>query len=153
METSASEPEQLKRCYKCEEVKPLAEFHKDRTKKGGHSAQCRTCTSVYQKIYNGEHREEKRDYDLRKRYGIDAAQREEMLVEQGGKCAGCHKPDGGSPGERLHVDHSHEHDIIRGVLLCAQCNTAFELGAKTLRRLADLHDRVTAQLEELVSGG
>lgn len=49
------------------------------------------------------------------RYGIGKPQWEEMLCEQGGKCALCPKP-------ATDVDHDHATGKVRA-LLCARCNT------------------------------
>lgn len=57
-------------------------------------------------------------------YGITLAQYDEMLAEQGGKCAICR---GAEPGARwkgspyFSVDHCHTTGKVRG-LLCAECN-------------------------------
>ena len=56
-----------------------------------------------------------------RKYGITISDRDRMLDVQGGLCAIC----GGLPkgkGNRLHVDHCHTTNKIRG-LLCSPCNT------------------------------
>lgn len=57
----------------------------------------------------------RRDYNLRKKYGISREQYEEMEQRQEGRCAICQKP---SP---LVVDHNHETGEVRE-LLCGHCN-------------------------------
>lgn len=32
-----------KRCYKCGQIKPLDEFHKNRAQKDGHQSACKSC--------------------------------------------------------------------------------------------------------------
>ena len=55
--------------------------------------------------------ESRRDYELRRRYGISAADYAAMLARQGGRCAVCRrKPE---PGRRLEVDHCHATDATR----------------------------------------
>lgn len=61
----------------------------------------------------------KKSYTLRKRYGIDLAEYERLLAEQGGVCKVCHQPP--FDGQCLHVDHDHETGQVRS-LLCARCN-------------------------------
>ena len=39
--------ETTKSCSKCQEVKPFAEFHKDKRKKSGLHSQCKACEKVY----------------------------------------------------------------------------------------------------------
>jgi hypothetical protein len=52
-----------------------------------------------------------------KRYGITLDQYEEMMVQQEGRCAVCH----GEFGKRIHIDHCHNTNVVRG-LLCNGCN-------------------------------
>lgn len=67
-------------------------------------------------------------------YGITYAQYLELLKEQGGKCAICYGGPSG-PGKRLHVDHCHEGNKVRG-LLCGKCNTAIGLLDEDATRFA-----------------
>ncbi len=67
-----------------------------------------------------------RDKDFRKKYGIDFAEYQRMLLAQKGVCAICEQPetklqDGAI--RMLSVDHSHTTGAVRG-LLCANCNMA-----------------------------
>lgn len=65
-----------------------------------------------------------RDKSYRKNYGITTEQYEEMLLAQGGRCAICGRTqEEAGMRHRLHVDHDHETDRVRG-LLCYRCNTA-----------------------------
>lgn len=61
-----------------------------------------------------------RDEYLLKRYGITEKRYQEILREQGSRCAICHRPPG---SRRLAVDHHHKSKQVRG-LLCSQCNRA-----------------------------
>jgi Recombination endonuclease VII len=61
----------------------------------------------------------KRRTDLKRRYGISAAEYEALLAKQDGACAICRKRS----KERLCVDHCHLTGRIRG-LLCHACNLA-----------------------------
>lgn len=63
----------------------------------------------------------------------------ELLADQKGSCALCHKPN--VKGKKLAVDHDHKTGIIRG-LLCNRCNAA--LGA-----LGDNVDSITEVLNYL----
>lgn len=62
--------------------------------------------------------------NLRRAYGISLEEYEEMLENQGGRCAicGAFPP----PDKLLDVDHDHNSNTVRG-LLCSQCNTALGL--------------------------
>jgi len=59
-------------------------------------------------------------------YGITIERYEEMLAEQGAKCAACGSTSTGSKHDVFHVDHCHKTGKVRA-LLCAGCNVA--LGA------------------------
>lgn len=70
--------------------------------------------------------DKRRDYLLRRKYGISLVQYNEMFVSQGGLCLIC-----GGPEQRVHstskelcqlsVDHCHKTGRVRG-LLCTKCN-------------------------------
>ena len=61
-----------------------------------------------------------RDRQLRKKYGISAAEYQEMLDQQSGQCAICKTDVAGGRGV-FHVDHCHATNAVRGVL-CMMCN-------------------------------
>ncbi|WP_130418421.1 endonuclease VII domain-containing protein [Edaphobacter modestus] len=53
--------------------------------------------------------------------GITAEQYEKMLADQNGRCAICKTSKFGGMGKRLHLDHNHETNEVRG-LICSGCN-------------------------------
>jgi hypothetical protein len=57
----------------------------------------------------------RKDYLLRKHFGISLEQYNIMVEDQGGRCAICGEES------QLHVDHDHETTEVRG-LLCNNCN-------------------------------
>lgn len=65
-----------------------------------------------------EVRAARRAAHLRLTYGIDVADFDEMVVEQGGCCGICEEQLSGP----IAVDHDHETGSVRG-LLCYRCNT------------------------------
>lgn len=67
------------------------------------------------------------------KYGITIQDRDRMLDLQGGCCAVCQGTPMGR-GQRLHVDHCHATNVIRG-LLCSNCNTMLGLAADDPARL------------------
>ena len=95
----------MKTCKTCGETKDDNAF---RTNRGS----CKKCCRSKRKP---ETPEQKRDYQLRTRYGITLAQYEQMYEEQRGECYICSKSN------KLFVDHCHETGQVRG-LLCHHCN-------------------------------
>jgi len=62
------------------------------------------------------------DRQIRTKYGITAAQYDEMFKAQGGVCYFC----GASTGQRrLNIDHDHKTGRVRG-LLCTTCNVGLD---------------------------
>ncbi|MCW2672101.1 MAG: Recombination endonuclease [Frankiales bacterium] len=108
-------PVGIKRCPDCGEVKPHADFPRNRNAKDGLHTYCKPCHNARSKetverLYgSGKH------YRLRRRYGIDEVDFDEMTLDQGDLCALC----GNQPAE--HVDHDHATGEVRGIL-CFNCN-------------------------------
>lgn len=68
--------------------------------------------------------ERDRAYTMQRRYGITVEEYEAMVIAQEGRCATCGQvPTGKRWAGKLHVDHDHETDRVRG-LLCGPCNRA-----------------------------
>lgn len=107
-----------KKCKTCKEIKPIGEFYVHRTGKHGVVAHCKSCYPKSQR----NHAEYLRLY----RYGLTVEKYQELVTEQGGRCATC-----GETPEKLYVDHDHMccpgaktcGECVRG-LLCLNCNTA-----------------------------
>ena len=55
---------ETKRCSKCGKVKPLADFHRDRSRKLGRFPQCRECERQYERIYHPRSTAYRREYPL-----------------------------------------------------------------------------------------
>lgn len=85
------------------------------------------------------------DTRLRSKYGITVDQYNELLKNQDGHCALCDRTDAGtSDKRRLHVDHTHDTNIVRG-LLCHFHNTA--VGA-----LAEDPTQFSEKIQEYLKG-
>lgn len=114
--------------------KDYHEKNKERDKK------YRIAHRAEKKKYNDEHREhldkcqkinrtnniekyriKEKNYNLKKNYGINIDQYNEMLKKQKNKCAICHNEF--KPMKNTHVDHNHITGKVRG-LLCTKCNSS-----------------------------
>jgi hypothetical protein len=75
----------------------------------------------------GENRDKRKDYYLRRTYGLTLAEYKKILDGQNGVCAICGTDDPkGKSGTYFVVDHDHETGENRG-LLCNRCNRAIGL--------------------------
>jgi hypothetical protein len=84
-----------------------------------------------------EARRRLRNNHYRSKYGITLTERDQMISDQGGRCAACN-------GEMVRpvVDHDHTTGRVRGVL-CNECNLAGGWAnddPKRLRALADYYE-------------
>ena len=102
-----------------------------------------------------------RKNNLRRLYGITPEEYDALRVAQGYRCAICDRPEAELPDRqtgrprldgkpnaapmRLHVDHDHDTDAIRG-LLCWPCNTAIGL-------FQDQPFRMTRAIAYVTAGG
>lgn len=93
-------------CKTCKQYLDAEAFNKSSRRWTGLSARCASCN---------------RDVKYQIKYGITLTRYNELLEEQGGKCAICRGDC--STGRNLAVDHNHKTGKARG-LLCAECNTA-----------------------------
>lgn len=71
-----------------------------------------------------EARAAQRLYRLLRKYGLTIEEYDEIMERQDGGCAICHATpeEGSGRWERLHVDHDHATERVRGIL-CHNCNS------------------------------
>jgi Recombination endonuclease VII len=103
------------------------------TKRG----ECRECITARNKAKwaDSSYREQDKQRQLQRRYGIDLEFYEYLLAKQHGRCAIC------NASTTLCVDHDHLTGRVRG-LLCTHCNTG-------LGKFADDTDRLKAAVRYL----
>lgn len=112
---------QKKRCSKCGKKKPLDHFFNRKAAKDGKASCCKTCAKgmrerlVESRPYYQVHMQRQR------KYGVSQEQYEEMLRQQGGRCAICRSKSPGRNSVFFCIDHDHETGRVRG-LLCRRCN-------------------------------
>jgi hypothetical protein len=122
--------EVVKTCTKCGKWKPLTAFSPSKETLTGKTSICRLCHS---NLYESWHKRNRklaaalRRTNRFKKLGIQDVNKwyEEQLKKQNGRCAICDLPAERSTYERLHVDHDHDTNKLRG-LLCGRCNPFFE---------------------------
>lgn len=111
-------------CIKCDTTKVVQEFPSDPLRKEGSTHRCKTCTKKDLDKWVLKNREYVRkssaDGHYRRKYGITAEQKLNLISEQHGKCAICKT----ELSDNIHicVDHDHVTGLIRGIL-CRKCNT------------------------------
>ncbi len=119
-----------KLCTKCSKIKSIEEFHNDRQRPGGKFTWCKPCANAYTKPIKKRHRANRDSPFLRtsrrwrdKKYFGSITIFDELIEQQGGKCAICDTPHDDRTVPRFAIDHCHERKVIRGVL-CQNCNKA-----------------------------
>ena len=114
------DPLGMKRCRKCQEVLPVAQFRVNRTKPDGLSYWCKPCLSTH---VTDHQRAQEKERSWRK-FGLTPAEYQTLFERQSGVCAVCKQPETRIVrGTLCHlsVDHDHTTGAVRG-LLCDQCN-------------------------------
>lgn len=110
-------------CDKCETVKPLAKFNKNKSKPGGVNW-CKECSISYSRLPENVKRAS--NWHRQRNYGVSEDKLNEMLVLQGWACPICQNT---ISSETACIDHDHRccgkskacQLCVRG-LLCRKCN-------------------------------
>ena len=111
-----------KRCARCAKTFPFGAFHRQSSSKDGLQAWCKKCQRAYDQANRkaGTRKtgtpEQRRKWNLSRRYALTPQEVAELKEQQGGVCAIC-----GKVPERWVVDHCHATGKVRG-LLCHRCN-------------------------------
>ena len=132
----------LRRCPRCEEVKPESEFPRNRSTKSGFAAYCKPCHNEVTRHSIKKNHGTTRHYHLTRRYGLGAVEVQQLLHALDWCCLIC---SAALTLKNAHVHHDHATGVVRGVL-CFNCNGGlgqFLDDALTLRRAADYLERRT----------
>lgn len=139
-----------KKCTKCKLTLPVADFHKDKSKKTGLRERCKSCRCKHKsgslekkciacgdsfKINNTNAKAQKycgvacQKYHIR--YGISEYEYEDMLISCENKCMICGEKEKAidkRTGKKyaLAIDHCHDSGKVRGIL-CSSCNIGIGL--------------------------
>lgn len=110
----------MKKCSKCQVVRPLSSFNKNRAKKDGLQNYCRECSISRAQQWHSENSDKRSDPDRIRSYnlakhGLTPDEWDEINEAQSGKCPIC------GQGGRMFVDHDHSSGLVRGII-CEHCN-------------------------------
>lgn len=114
-----------KQCSGCHIIKHKEEFHKDKKGPLGRTYYCKKCANEKGRVWHNanKHKEStiisRRNRYLKFTYGITLEHYEELLRQQGGRCAICAVKL--QSGGHSHVDHCHNKGEVRAIL-CTNCN-------------------------------
>ena len=103
------------RCPACGRHKPDEDFPRNRANRSKRATYCKPCHNEISRRNREKHHGSGRQFQLRRRYGLDSVEVEWLILRQDGVCAVCRK------ARAAHVDHDHTTGIVRGVL-CFKCN-------------------------------
>lgn len=141
----------MKTCSHCRKDKPAECFHKNSASPDGKYAQCKICVTArnaarrkkfpvegrkysrrHRKIFHALSIRQRRESRLRKAYGLEPEDFEQIRLNQQNRCAICKEEFSKTP----YVDHCHQTGKVRG-LLCHDCNTGIGLLKDSSWRLRD----------------
>lgn len=129
MTTHSARPARSEKpCNTCGTVKPLTEYYSAKDMKDGLRGECKCCNKAATKARRlGPKRKQildkQIDSQMMRLYGIGLDDYNQMLEDQGGKCAICDTSEPGHGGNRFCIDHCHTTGKVRG-LLCMPCNVS-----------------------------
>ena len=121
-----------KLCNKCNTIKLLTEFPKNKYSPDGIKSKCRECERAYYREYRERYKKQAKEWmkaNPRKRSIIATCSRvrikyKDYLIlaeKQGNVCKICKQPNATKTKSRLCLDHCHKTGKVRG-LLCDSCN-------------------------------
>jgi hypothetical protein len=141
--TPQHNPSHTKYCEKCDEWLPFSKFSKLNRSRDKLQTVCKECQAKYSKLITAE---KKRDWNIRRIYGITLEQYNRMLEEQCNVCACCGQPETRAESRskrgamrNLYIDHCHKTGDVRS-LLCQECNTALGMMDENPDRIQKLKE-------------
>jgi hypothetical protein len=126
-----------KKCSRCKEDKPFAEFSRDKHSANGRKSACKICAQKYFKDWRGlnlssARRSDRVGHYIRK-YNLSAEKAEMLADNRHGECGICLSVT------NLVVDHCHKTGIVRE-RICSACNSAIGYAKENLRTLENIID-------------
>jgi hypothetical protein len=141
----------IKTCKKCLKEKEASEFTKYASSSDGLNSQCKSCRNPWVKSYRDKNREKitaqkeawnscrpgaRKDYVLKKNYGISLEEFNQKWASQNQTCALCKNSPRNT--KDMHVDHDHTTGKVRGIL-CQKCNVT-KVGSNTVESVQQILD-------------
>lgn len=110
-----------KHCSRCDEIKEITKFSKDRAHSSGYKSACKACAAKDFKNWRTLNLEQARLRDkisqYRSSYKLSLEKAEELVrINREGICEICKQPT------KLVVDHCHTSQEVRG-FICSACNS------------------------------
>lgn len=105
----------VKICSFCKKTKSVSEFTKRLRAKDGLRNRCKECDHQEEKKYRIKNPNQSKFCKIKNKYGLSKQQYYDILNRQNHTCAICNSKI------RLHVDHCHQTNKVRGIL-CYLCN-------------------------------
>lgn len=134
-----------KKCYKCNKTMPITHFIEYIDKKGKIKLGCHLRFDENNQLlkvpsmlkgreyphrkkskYKKNTKEWNKDLILRNRYGINLEEYQELINLQDNSCAICFTSFENMSSNKIHVDHCHKNNKVRGIL-CSKCNKGLGL--------------------------
>ena len=143
----------MKKCNKCNYVKPLTDFAKSKDTKDGLQLKCKQCNKDYREAnrtrcleQSKRYREANKDsvkaairaWKFKTAFGITVEDYNAMWTEQKGCCACCGVSET-TLARKLAVDHCHKKGHVRA-LLCTNCNIGIGMFKEDISRLQQAID-------------
>ena len=106
-----------KQCAKCKQDKTVDHYYKQIRNKDNLYSYCKQCHNEYG-MYDKDRYSKHTKYN---RYGITLDIYNSLLDKQNGLCAICFIDLSKIETNKVHIDHCHDTNVVRGIL-CAWCN-------------------------------
>lgn len=136
----------MKRCSRCGQDKDDACFYPNKMLKSRLRSACKTCErgdernrlrdASNNKKWFQRNKSRRRDYDIRRKYGVTSEQVEFTFCSQARCCAICGADEPGGRYNVWQIDHNHITKKFRGVV-CYRCNQLLGYACDSIEILLD----------------
>lgn len=130
------------RCSGCDTVKEMSEFNASML--NIRYPYCIPCSRAASQKSREKHYKSVENARLKREYGIDLEDYQQMLEAQNHVCEICQKPESqiiNGKRRKLSVDHNHKTGLARG-LLCFRCNASVGVIEQNMDRVAGVMEYI-----------